>query len=99
MTPATTLRRLLSALGLLLVMQAWMPAQAQTTAVASASAAASAPAPARAQVPEQPAAAHTTAGTWQGLRYGAGYQARQSTHSTAVDRAPQAPAHRRGRGR
>jgi hypothetical protein len=91
--------RLLPALGLLLVLQAGMPAQAQTTAGASAPASAAASAPARAQVPEQPAAAPINAGTWQGLRYGAGYQARQSTTSTAVDRAPQAPAHRRGRGR
>ena len=101
MTPQTPLHRLMAAGALMLVVQAAMPALAQTSAAASTAASASAPAvvTTRNVAPEPAATAPSTPNAAQDLRYGAGYRARQAFVPNALDRAPQAPLHRRGRGR
>jgi hypothetical protein len=97
MTPQTPFHRLMAASALMLVLLAGTPALAQATASAPASAPATAST--RNAAPEPASPTPTTAPAAQDLRYGAGYRARQAFVPNAVDRAPQAPAHRRGRGR
>lgn len=107
MTALTPTRSLLAATGLLLTMlaapqvlaQSQSQPQSQSQSQPQPQSQASAPEPVR--VPPEASQAASPAQRpllpQQGLRYGAGYQARQAAITGAPDRGHQAIPHRRGR--